>query len=754
MNKILSVLLSIIISFLGIISGGYFSDLINQKFEAATPVANNVTSMPEYEGVDKADIYVSPNGSDENDGSLNAPFLTIEKAKEAVKKIDKTGKNEIIVALMSGDYRVKGITFTAEDSGTENCPIRYCKYGDGEVTINGGVSLSAEDFENVKDESVLNRLSGDAKEKVLCVDLSKYGITKNDYGKIYTIGQFNTAHKYDGDWTGPIYSEVFFNDVRMDLAQFPDKGDDYLYTEEVVKVGYGSESDAYTKNEDWDIIRNPESDVYRVNQTLADRINSWKTLDDVWMFGWFMYDWADASSPVGSFNYAERTLSPKFVSMYGAKVGAPYYFYNVFEELSAPGEFYLDRENAMLYIYPTEDMSNAKIDMSLITDSIITIKNADYISFEGISFKGTRGDAFRITGNSNKITHCVIKNIGLFAAIVRGYNNVFDYNEITRTGRGGIDVTGGDVKTLTPGNNRIENNLIHDWSEIYKTYSPAVRLNGVGDICAHNEMYNSPNMAIWFGGNNNVVEYNIIHNVCLLTNDGGAIYSGRRWDWYGNVIRYNYIYDLGSTVKNGDEEITYTPDGIYLDDNLAGQTVYGNILVNVPKYGLHLGSGRDNNVYNNIIINSKVAVSFDNRARKGLLEGAPFPHCFKGNVMYTELMASPWQTEVWQEAFPQYKYIVLDYDNPDNPNNAFNPTDSRVCDNLIICQGEKSIGNIDENVLPFITVENNFITYKYDMFKYFTAPDNGDYSIKDIEEIQKYINGFENIPIEEMGIEK
>ncbi len=760
-NKGLCIILSIVVGIseiagLCLVLGDDIMNLVYESIETASPNVQSVTVLPEYEGVEKADFYVSVEGNDENDGSLNKPFKTIERARDAVRSIDKTGKTEVVVGIMAGDYRTNGITFTAEDSGTEGGPIRYCKYGAGEVVINGGVALNPEDFTEVSDEGMLARLNDEAKKNVLQVDLSKYGITADDYGKLYAIGSYNTAAKYDGDYVGGIYSEIFFNDIRMDMARYPDKNADYLYTEEVVFTGEGREKNGnQTRDEDWDNKRNHLSDIYRINDELAGRINSWATLDDVWVFGWWKYDWADASSPVGEFNFEERTLSPAFVSSYGTKEGAPYYFYNVFEELTTAGEFYLDRENAVLYIYPTDDMKTASIDMSLTENSLITLDGTNYISFEGLTFKGTRGDAVTVNGNGNRISHSLIKNISGNAIVSNGYDNIYDYNEITRTGKGGITLNGGDTATLTSGNNRAENNLIHHWSEIYQTYQSGVQLGGVGNICANNEMYNTPHQAIGYGGNNHIIEYNILHDVCLLTNDGGAIYSGRRWDWYGNIIRYNYIYDLGSTVKNGNEEIIYTPDGIYWDDNLAGQTAYGNILVNVPKYGFHIGSGRDNTVKNNIIINSESAISYDNRAREGSLNDGWFTHHLETekNGLLDNLKNSPWQTEIWQEAFPQYSSYSLDYSNVDNPNLPFNPSNSVISENIIVSRDVKSIGNIADDVYRFSpAIENNIISTKLQMGDIFTDPQNGDYSVNDIEGLKEKIPEFEEIPIDKMGI--
>lgn len=710
----------------------------------ASPTGYSQFTEKESALVTDATFYVSPAGNDTYDGSFTAPFATLEKARDAVRTLDKTGLQGIKVAVMAGEYRVSCIEFIAADSGTERCPITYCAYGDGEVILNGGITITPDAFSNISDKDVLARLSDDAKSNVMCVNLTEHGITAEDYGSLYAIGMYNTAEKYDGDYVGELYSEVFFNGTRMTLARYPDFGE-YLYTENVVSTGNGRESDgATTAVENWDEIRNPVSDVYSINEELTSRIASWETLDDVWMFGFWKYDWADASSPIGNFDAEKHTLSPKFVSTYGTKEDAPYYFYNVFEELTTPGEFYIDRANGILYIYPLAEMANAKIDMTLSTDNIIKLTDADYITFDGITVTGTRSDAISVTGNNNTVSNCLIKNIAGYAVKATGYDNLVSRNEITRTGRGGIILDGGDTKTLSAGNNIADNNLIHDWSEIYQTYNPAVVLNGTGNVCSHNEMYNSPHEAITYSGNNHVIEYNVIHDVCLITNDGGAIYSGRRWDWYGTKIMYNLIYDLGS----GD----FTPDGIYLDDALSGQTVYGNILVNVPKYGLHLGGGRDLDVRNNIVINTfNSGVSYDDRARDGAVNNGWFNHSSKKDGdMWSALYESPWQSDIWKAAFPQMTKFSDDFNDTDSPDFVPNPAYSTVTGNLFF-NIKKSIGNISDSASTYSTIENNAIFGINALEDFFVNPNAGDYSLKANSKLYDICPDFEEIKIAEIG---
>jgi len=735
MLKFTALFMSIIIFFCSL-----FGINVTQKITLPSP--NGLSQYTEKERVlvTDADFYVATDGNDSNAGDFLHPFATIEKAKDAVKSCNKSNRNGITVAIKAGDYRVSSLNFTYDDSGTSECPVTYCAYGDGEVVINGGVSISPKDFVKVTDENVLRRFTKKAQKKIVCYDLKNIEVTAEDYGKIYAIGSYNTAAKYTGDTTGPLYSELFVNDTRMTVARYPNEG--YLKTGEVVSEGEQREDSNHQLHDYWNTIVNPRSDVYKVSSSLAKRINSWQTLDDVWMFGFWKYDWADASSPIGEFDYTNKTISPKYVSMFGAKQDAPYYFFNILEELDTENEWYLDRENGIIYLYPSDDFENATVDLSLTTKNIVDGK-VDYITFDGLTFKGTRSDAINLLGRSITIKNCLVKNVAGNAIVLGGQDNLVSECEITHTGKGGIYLSGGDTAKLISGNNRADNNLIHDWSDIYQTYQPAVTLSGVGNYCTHNEIYNSPHEAITFSGNNHTIEYNVIHDVCLLTSDAGAIYAGRHWDWYGNKINYNCVYNLGS---NG-----FTPDGIYLDDALSGQMVYGNLIINVPKNGILAGGGRDNDIRNNVIINTgDYGIQYDQRAIDCIYEGWFHDYSGENGGMWQNLFNSPWQSEIWQEAFPQMKDFITDFSRTDEAGFVANPANNIVTDNILV-NAEGSFGKVGEKVIKYSTFENNAVFKLTKQNKIFTDCKNGDYSLCENSKALEKVKNFEPLPISKMG---
>ena len=717
-----------------------YYDTLQAGNRIENPKGFSSVTTQEYALVENADFYVAVDGDDNNDGSFAKPFATIERARDAVRAMDKTGKTGITVAIKAGDYRVSTLSFQEEDSGTAECPITYCAYGDGEVIINAGVTLHPEDFVAVSGEDA-QRLQESVRDKVICIDLSIYGITAEDYGHMTSLGSFSQAAKYDGDYVGTVSCELFVNDQRQTIARYPNDG--WVYTGKVLDMGQPYEYPDGTLLEGYEELRNPRPSTYAVDKKLAERMNGWKINDDIWMFGYWVYEWADSSTPLQSFSYKDRTMTPKFVHTYGAVKDAPFYFYNVYEELDIPGEWYLDRDTGMLYIYEPENMENAEITLSLSENPIILGENVEYVTFCGFTIQGTRGDGVSLTGNNITLDRCLIRNIAGNGVYVNGYNNLVSNSEITGTGKSGIILAGGDMVTLTPGNSRAYNNLIHDWSQVYKTYNPAVSLQGVGNTCDHNEMYNAPHAAILFEGPSHLIEYNVIHDVVLLAEDAGAIYSYSSMTRYGVVIRYNAIYNLGTPGQ-------YSPTAIYMD-GVSGQTIYGNLLVNVPLFGIKLGSGRDYTCQNNLVINTgSLGMQYCEHLLFGPVDSAMSMAHF--NRMWNDLNQYPWQTGIWAETFPQLAQLHFDLDRAEDVLFIGNTANSKVTGNVFV-NYENSIGEITSYPAKYSDISNNAV-YSLDMLEaIFVDPANGDYRLKADSIVYELIPDFEQLPIEKMGRE-
>ncbi|MDD4773533.1 MAG: right-handed parallel beta-helix repeat-containing protein, partial [Eubacteriales bacterium] len=592
------------------------------------------------------------------------------------------------------------------------------------------------------DAAVIERLRGEARNEVVCCNLRDYGLTPGDWGKIYAAGAFHTAAKYDGDTQG-VSCELFMNDRRMTPARYPDSG--FLKISDVADVGDVAEFPPQNYYRDWDSRRNHRGGTYILDADTNERAKGWAEPEKAWMFGYFFWDWADSSTPVKRLDTDVRCVEPAYVSRYGCRRGADYYFFNILEELDSPGEWYLDRGTGMLYMYPTADLNTASVCLSVTTDSIIDAADCRYITFEGFTLQCTRSDAIKISGSHNTVRNCKIKNISGNAVNISGHDNTVTGCEISHTGRGGIMLRGGDRETLTPGRNIADNNLIHDWSEVYLTYQPAVGLWGVGNICSHNEIYNSPQLAVTYGGNDHLIEYNLIHDVVLQSTDGGAIYAGYDWTAQGNIIRYNCLYNIG----RGE----HRPDGIYWDDALSGQTAYGNVLVNVAKNAFLIGGGRDNSVSGNLIINAgDSAVSYDDRARDGLLHNGWAKNCINNrrtSPLWVRLDAMPCRSDVWAQRYPSLARLTDDFSDHNNPDFPANPSNVHVTGNVIL-DDEAKIGNIADSVYKYGEIDGNAL-FTLDRGDLFADAENGDYRLAGDSEIRRMLPGFADIPFGEIG---
>ena len=677
--------------------------------------------------------YVAVNGNDANPGTRKAPFATFERARDAVREEIRKGLTEpVTVTLSEGIYYTGNIVLTEEDSGTEAFPIVY--EADGNVVLNGGMTLRAEMFEPLTEEEK-SRLHGDAKEKVVRADLKKLGLCRRDWGEMCVTGSHHTGDRYDGAVLSPMWCELFVNDVRQTVARYPNEG--FLYTEEPIREGEGRESTVtgsiryrYTP-EEWENIRNPLSDIYRLDPDTAKRAASWKTLDDVWMFGYPAWNWADMSTPVVGIDEKTCAMKTGMVSLYGMKKGAPYYFYNVFEELDAPGEWYLDRNSGFLYLYPSSPLEKADIMLSLVTESILTMKEVSYVTLKGITFMGTRADGLTLSGNHLTVRDCTVKNVAGNAMVIHGDHNRSCGCEICHVGQGGINICGGDRATLAPSGNILENNHIHHFAEIFKNYRPAFQLDGVGNICRHNCIHDSSHMAIGFTGNDHRIEYNEIYAVCKTSDDASAVYSGRDYSTQGTMIRFNYFHDIVSGARKNVGIFA-----VYCDDNLGKCTIVQNVFVRCQS-ALLLHGGHNMTVVGNLIMdapeNARSALTFHRY------------HCWwdllGDSVHLQRLRKVPWQSEIWKKAYPQIeKYLSWDIETEQRF-----PHFANISGNVIIRHKQIEINFDWDNPLFENKVENNTVLQ--------VSPDC-DLRYLCEQWLPNEIDGFLPIPFSEIGILK
>lgn len=680
------------------------------------------------------DFYVSTHGLDGASGSAAEPFASLTAARDTVRERIAAGLTEsVTVHIAPGVYSTEGIVFDSRDSGTKDCSVTYLAEGD--AVLHGGISVSADQWQQ-PDTEMAERFPTDARPHIRMISLSALGLSRNDWGEEIAIGAYETSSRYDDAPKG-CGCEFFCGGRRMIKARYPNEG--FAQLEAVMDVGDVREFPPQNYHQDWYDRRNHRGGAYIIDRETAKRVENWKTPDSAWMFGYFFWDWADSSTPV-TFRIENRIVYPKFVSGFAARAGANYYFYNVPEELDSEGEWYLDRETGNLYFWPWDGAESA--DFSCREKPLITCCDTQYLYFSGFTVMGTMGNGIVVNGSDMRLEHLTVKNIAGTAICVNGYRNTVADCEITRTGKGGIYVSGGDRMTLTPGQNRVTNNYIHDFSEIYLTYQGGISLQGVGNVADHNEICNSPHSAIFYGGNEHLIEYNDIHDVVLLSSDAGAIYAGFDWAAHGCVIRYNRLRGIGAGG--------FTPVGIYWDDGHSGQTAYGNLLIDVKNWSFEVGGGRENHVEGNLIVDcGGAALEYDDRNRDGFVYGGwaraatntpDAPH-------WTKLAAIPYREEPWCSRYPLMPKIKTSFEtDPDDKDFPINPSYSTVKNNVVIVS-RGGLYQIADSVYTYSEVSDNVLYDTYEEAGWDPASE----TLREDSRVYRDVPGFAAIPVDEIG---
>lgn len=89
------------------------------------------------------EFFVSPSGQDSNDGTYNAPFKTLDKAKQAVREVNKSMSTGITVWLRGGVHELSSpFILEPDDSGFNGQYVVYHGYPGETAIISGGKRIT------------------------------------------------------------------------------------------------------------------------------------------------------------------------------------------------------------------------------------------------------------------------------------------------------------------------------------------------------------------------------------------------------------------------------------------------------------------------------------------------------------------------------------------------------------------------------------------------------------------------------------
>ena len=526
-------------------------------------------------------IYVAPDGKDSNSGSFEAPLATLEAAKKQVRKLRMRGVKGIEVVFRGGDYhQEKAVQFTSADSGKADDPIVYRSYKGERANIKGSRILDPNAFKLVTNPETLAIMHENAVGNLYETDLTAQGISME---ALTVMPEVHSPILNKMDFNRE-FNWLFVDDRVQNVSRFPN-GNDFAK------------------------FYNGTLNTFTYENNVADK---WVNHDNFWVYTYSSYDY-NATRQRGlsvdpDANIIKTTnTSPAYSNTWSRAWCA----YNLIEEIDVPGEYAIDWDTGKLYYWPTKDISNAKIELSVIGDPVIKGSGLKNVTFRGLGFSQINDDGVQFFESDNvDVAECDFYGIGwrglcyngtkspktkqypngfyqgyirepeVAEAVDASYNCDIISNTFYHIGAHAVQMFGGNIDTLEPSNNVIEDNYIQK-NAVVTTWD-AIATHGVGNLIQHNNISDGAYHAVRNFCNDSVTRYNEIYNMQKEADDSGAIYISGGTIARGHVVEYNYIHDnaVRRPTHNG------WLHGIYFDDGQQGNTASYNIIKGAPQAAL------------------------------------------------------------------------------------------------------------------------------------------------------------------------
>ncbi len=548
------------------------------------------------------EFYVATTGSDSNDGTLSAPFLTLSNAQLAVRAALPTATEPIHVWVHGGTYHLsQPLEFTPADSGSASVPVTYAGYSNETAVLSGAIPLST---------------------------------TWSTYSENIQVADIGAGLAFD---------VLFVNDTQQVLARYPN----YDATIDILN-GYAADAISSTRAAGW---ANPETGLVRALHDREWGGNSYR-ITGVDGVGNPTLQW------VGDNNRGSLMHSTcRMVENIFEELDAPgEWFYD-----SATGNLYfyplsgLNPSTAAFEAASTEDL------IRIVGTGGSKVK---HLTFDNFTFAKTHRTLFTRTyerplrsdwgiaragavfiqdAEDVTISNSVFDRIGGNGIFMSGYNrnHLVTQNEFLENGATCVNMVGlvsavrypsswdtihhTDIQDTTPGpltddypkDITVSYNHMQDMGRFEKQTCGVNISMSESITVSHNTVHGSPRAGInicdgtWGG---HLIEFNDVFDCVRETSDHGPFNAWGRdrfWSYLGYNTRgsngtqkkpYAFLDAWKTTVIRNNRFHYSEPRifGIDLDDGSSNYELYNNLCLNC---GIKLREGFGRKVYNNIMIN-------------------------------------------------------------------------------------------------------------------------------------------------------
>ncbi len=368
-----------------------------------------------------------------------------------------------------------------------------------------------------------------------------------------------------------------------------------------VKQAHGRWPNANTANKGYIPIKWASGSTRLSSKSIPDA-SVWQGADLVSRTNRWVVDWSpilETSGDTITIRPANYTIEPNF----------GFFICNHPNTLDQQGEWCFNRLSRKIMLYFGKNPELLEVTIP-VTENLVSVLGQKYITIENLVLKGSSGNSVQIDRSENiTIRKTEIFQSGNSAVWAEKCKiSLFEDNIVMNTNNNGVMFN--ECRSTVLRRNLIKNTGLSPAVSVHGSTSLiGLGIYGAKALMEYNRIDSTGYIGLRFDGDSMMVRHNVISNICLVKDDGGGIYT-----WNGNSparveqkIIGNIVYNSIGAACGTNDTLSFSAEGIYIDDGSVNVEVTGNTIYKCGNIGLFIHNSYNITARNNLVFDCNKA---------------------------------------------------------------------------------------------------------------------------------------------------